>query len=194
MRRHDEIDRQGHDRKARKSARTIGRGDGIDERVPDRGLGVFLNQRQDAVGADQRQSGRSHHQPREYAALHIERVLRHLVDVGAVDDIGVCNQPVARGRKQAGHRSGIASMPADIGVYAGRHHQDGREALAALMRSGTKIHISSAIAPGDSAPGRREHRSRNQYGPSPVRVATKRNGMASAGRFSPRWAAMCDRS
>ena len=134
-----EIDRQGDDRKAEKSARTIGRGDGIDERVPDHGLGVLLNERQDAVGADRRQSGRSHHQPGEHAALHIERVLRHLVDVGTVDDIGVCDQPVARSREQAGDWSRIARVSADIGVYAGRHHQHGREALAAFMRPGTKI-------------------------------------------------------
>jgi hypothetical protein len=51
----------------------------------------------------------------------------------------VCDQPVARSRKQAGHWSGIASMPADIGIYAGRHNQNGGEALAALMRPGTKI-------------------------------------------------------
>ena len=193
MRRHHEIDRQGHDRKARKSARTIGRGDGIDERVPDHGLGVLLNERQDAVGADRRQSGRSHHQPREYAALHIERVLRHLVDVGTVDDIGVCDQPVARGRKQAGDWSRIASMPADIGVYAGRHHQHGREALAALMRSGTKIH--------NRARARRVivHQAGENTDLAINLVlagsrCAKRNGMASAGRFSPRWAAMCDRS
>ena len=100
---------------------------------------MLLNERQDTVGADRRQSGRSHHQPREHAALHIERILRHLVDVGTVDDIGVGDQPVARGREQAGHWSGIARMSADIGIYAGRHDQDGREALAALVRSRTKI-------------------------------------------------------
>ena len=101
---------------------------------------MLLNERQNTVGADRRQSGRSHQQSREHAALHIEGVFRHLVDVGAIHDIGVGDQPVARGRDKASDWSRIARVSADIGVYAGRHHQHGREALTALMRSPTKIH------------------------------------------------------
>ena len=101
---------------------------------------MLLNERQETVGADRRQSGSAHHQPREHAALHIERVLRHLVDVGTVYDIGVSNELVTRGCYEASDWSRIARVSADIGVYAGRHHQHGREALTALMRSPTKVH------------------------------------------------------
>src|SRR4029079_17348362 len=100
----------------------------------DDGLGMLLNERQETVGADRRQYGRPHHQSREHAALHVERVLRHLVDVGTIDDVGVSNEQVARSPEQASDWSRIARVSANIGVYAGRHQQHGCEALTALMR------------------------------------------------------------
>ena len=195
MWRHHQIDRERHDLEAGKSARAVSRGDRIDERVPDHGLGVLLNQRQDAVGADRRQPGRSHHQSREHAALHIERVLRHLVDVGTVDDIGVGDQPVARGGEQAGNGpASPAWPPISASMPVGTTN-------TVVKRCSSRAFEDENPAPSAIAPGRPSCARPARTPTLAIDVAfagagggEKRSGMASAGRFSPRWVAMCHRS
>ena len=105
-----------------------GRVHGVDRGVRVGDLFVAVDHHQHAVATNSPQTGRPHQQPADDAALDVQGILGHLVDVGSVHDVRVHDQIVAHRRQEAGDRSRVAGMAADCGIDTGRNEENDIEA------------------------------------------------------------------
>ena len=58
---------------------------------------VLANDHQKPVGSHRLQPDRAHQQATDHAALDVDAVLRQLVEIGRIDDVGVGDQAIAGG-------------------------------------------------------------------------------------------------